>query len=63
MEIKVYRDEDELSFHYTEDMEPEIVDNSGHFTVYYLGEDEDGDICECVCDYPKRDYYYEIINK
>ena len=65
MKIKVFKEiSDELSFHYTELMEPEIVsENINYFTVGYLGEDQDGNESFCMCDYPADKYYYETKKK
>lgn len=60
-EIYIYKGEAaEPHYVYTSDMDPEIVsENDNGFTVSYLGENEEGEVSDCLCDYT-NEYSYEI---
>ena len=51
--------DDEPVFCYEENLHPEVIDCGHYFTVFYNGENEDGEPALCECDYPAADYYYE----
>lgn len=63
MKVRVYRDEtDWLDFEYTEDMEPEVIEQGNYFTVFYLsGYEQEDETDYTECDYPTSNYYYECI--
>ena len=61
MRIVVYKNPDKIWYVYNEDENPEVEDRGSiGFTIFYDGVNEDGQPCECVCDYPSN-YYYEVL--
>ena len=62
MEIRVYRtDTGRLAFRYPKSMEPELLIHTSRFTVVYLGVNEFGNTCNCICNFDAKEFYYEIV--
>ena len=46
----------EVIFTYDNETNPEVIENSGFFTVFYDYDENE----EATCDYSHHEYYYEV---